>query len=94
MILQQRASPRHSRETIIDWPILSALRIPHETVWREWLMVVTAEQQASDDLANVSALVGRNFIFQAQVAPAVPVIEEDLAEAVVASGMIRATPRG
>jgi hypothetical protein len=47
-----------------------------------------------DDLANVSALVGRNFFFQAQITPVMPMIEGDLAEAVVTGGMIRATPRG
>jgi hypothetical protein len=55
---------------------------------------VATEQQALDDLANVSALVGRNFLFQAPVAPAVPMIEEDLTESVVAGGMVGATPRG
>jgi hypothetical protein len=64
---------------------------------------VATEHQALDDLASVSALVRRNFFFQAPVAPAVPMIEEDLAEAVVAGGItctarrrkwVRATPRG
>jgi hypothetical protein len=45
---------------------------------------VAAEEQALDDLADVGALVGGDFVFQAQVTPAIPVIEEDLAEAVVA----------
>ena len=64
---------------------------------------VTAQQQALNDLIDVGALVWRNLIFQAEVTPAVPVIEEDLAEAVVAGGItctarrrkwIRPTPRG
>jgi len=53
---------------------------------------ITAEQQALDDLIDVSALVWWNLIFQAEVTPAVPVVEEDLAEAIVAGRMIRATP--
>ncbi len=64
---------------------------------------VATEQQALDDLAKVSALVGRNCFFQAQIAPVMPMIEEDLTEAVVAGGItcsmrrrmwVGATPRG
>jgi hypothetical protein len=64
---------------------------------------VTAEQQTLDDLTDIGALVWRNLIFQAEVTPAVPMIEEDLAEAVVTGGIactarrrkwVGATPRG
>jgi hypothetical protein len=55
---------------------------------------VATEHQALDDLASVSALVRRNFFFQAPVAPAVPMIEEDLTEAIVAGGTVGATSRG
>ncbi len=55
---------------------------------------VAAEQQALDDLIAVSAVVWCNLIFQAEVTPAVPVVEEDLAEAVVTGGDVGATPRG
>ena len=52
------------------------------------------EHQALDDLIDVGPLVWRNRVFQTQIVPAVPVVEEDLAEAAVTGGMIRATPRG
>ncbi len=55
---------------------------------------VTAQQQALDDLIDVGPLVWGCRVFQTQIVPAVPMVEEDLAEAVVAGGMIRATPRG
>jgi len=38
---------------------------------------VAAEQQTLNDLTDIGALVWGHFVFQAQVAPAVPVIEED-----------------
>ena len=47
-----------------------------------------------DDLADVGALVRRNFILQALVAPEMPVIEENAPEMVVTGGGVRALPRG
>ena len=55
---------------------------------------VAAEQQALDDLIDVGPLIWEHLVFQTQIVPAVPVVEEDLAEAAVTGGMIRATPRG
>ena len=55
---------------------------------------VTAQQQALDDLIDVGPLIWGHLVFQTQIVPAVPVVEEDLAEAAVTGGMIRATPRG
>jgi hypothetical protein len=54
---------------------------------------VATEQQALHVLANVSALVGRNFLCRAPVAPAVPVVAEDLSKTVVSSGVIGLLPR-
>ena len=45
------------------------------------------EHQALDDLIDVGPLVWGNRVFQTQIVPAVPMIEEDLAEAVVAGGI-------
>jgi hypothetical protein len=45
------------------------------------------EHQALDDLIDVGPLVWGNRVFQTQIVPAVPIIEEDLAEAVVAGGI-------
>jgi hypothetical protein len=47
-----------------------------------------------DDLTDVGALVWGHLVFQAQVTPAMPVIEERLTEALVIGGMVGATPRG
>jgi YD repeat-containing protein len=55
---------------------------------------VATEHQALDDLIDVGPLIWGHFVFQPQIVPAVPVVEEDLAEAVVTGGMVGATPRG
>jgi hypothetical protein len=55
---------------------------------------VTAQLQALDDLIDVGPLIWGHFVFQPQIVPAVPVVEEDLAEAVVTGGGVGATPRG
>jgi hypothetical protein len=55
---------------------------------------VTAQLQALDDLIVVGPLIWGHFVVQPQIAPAVPVVEEDLAEAIVSGGGVGATPRG
>ena len=55
---------------------------------------VTAQLQALDDLIDVGPLIWGNFVFQPQIVPAVPVVEEDLVETVVTGGGVGATPRG
>lgn len=40
-----------------------------------------------DDLIDVGPLIWGHLVFQAQIGPAVPVVEEDLAEAVVTGGV-------
>jgi hypothetical protein len=55
---------------------------------------VTAQLQALDDLIEVGPLVRGYFVFEPHIVPAVPVVEEDLAEAVVTGGGVGATPRG
>ena len=49
---------------------------------------VTAEHHSLDDICNVGTLIGRNFFLHAKIAPAIPMIAEDLAEPVMASWMI------
>ena len=55
---------------------------------------VTAQQQALDDLFDVGSLIWGHLVFQTGIVPAVPVTEEDLAEAIVPGGGVGATPRG
>jgi hypothetical protein len=52
-------------------------------------MGIAAGHKASNDLSNVSTLIWGDFVFQAQVTPAVPVVAEDLSKTVVGSGMMR-----
>jgi hypothetical protein len=39
-------------------------------------------------------LIGRDFVFHAEIAPTIPMVAEDLAEPVMAGGMIRTLERG
>ena len=54
---------------------------------------IAAGHKASNDLSNVSTLIWGDFVFQAQVTPAVPVVAEDLSKTVVGGGVIRSLPR-
>ena len=55
---------------------------------------VATEYQALDDLIDVGPLVWGNLVSQAEVMPAVPMIEKALTGAIVAGGVVGATPRG
>jgi Zn ribbon nucleic-acid-binding protein len=55
---------------------------------------IAAEDHAFDDLANVGALIGWDLVCETQMAPGVPMIAEDAAEAVVGGGVIGVAPRG
>jgi len=55
---------------------------------------VAAEDHALNGLADVGLLIGRDLACEAQVTPTIPVIAEDVAEAVVGGGMIGVTPGG
>ena len=50
---------------------------------------IAAGYETLDDLSDVGTLVRRDFVFQALVAPGVPVIAKDLTEEVVAGGAMR-----
>ena len=50
---------------------------------------IAAGYETLDDLSDVGTLVRRDFVFQALVAPGVPVIAKDLTEEVVAGGVMR-----
>ncbi len=50
---------------------------------------IAAGHKALDDLSDVGTLIWGGFGFQALVAPAVPVVAEDLSKTVVSSGMMR-----
>ena len=54
---------------------------------------IAAGRETLDDLSDVGTLVWGDFGFQALVAPAVPVVAEDLSKTVVSSGMIGLLPR-
>ena len=53
---------------------------------------IAAGYETLDDLSDVGTLVRRGLVFQALVAPGVPVIAEHLTEEVVTGGMIRLLP--
>jgi len=57
-----------------------------------WGAVVRLTAADGADVADVGALIWGDLAFETQVTPAIPVVEEDLAEAVMAGGMIGATP--
>ena len=54
---------------------------------------IAAGHKPLDDLSDVGTLIWGDFGFQALVAPAVPVVAEDLSKTVVSSGMIGLLPR-
>ena len=54
---------------------------------------VTAEHHSLDHICDIGALVGRDFVFHAEIAPAKPMITEDLTEPVMAGGVIRVLKR-
>ena len=55
---------------------------------------VTAEQHTLDDVPDVSLLIEGDFVGQAEVAVAIPVVEEYLAKAVMTGGVIERLPGG
>jgi hypothetical protein len=55
---------------------------------------VTAEHHALNDVSDVSLLIEGELVGQAEVAVALPVVKEDLAEAVVPGGLIEKLPGG
>jgi hypothetical protein len=55
---------------------------------------ITAEQHALDDVPDVSLLIEGDFIGQAEVAVAIPVVEEYLAKAVIPVGWSRGCQEG
>jgi hypothetical protein len=54
---------------------------------------VTAEHHIPDDIWDIGTLVDRDFVFHAEIAPAKPMITEDLTKPVVASRVIRVLER-
>ncbi len=55
---------------------------------------VTAERHALNDVSGVSLLIEGDFVGQAEVAVALPVVEEYFAKAVVPGGVIERLPGG
>jgi len=55
---------------------------------------VTAEQHALDDVSDVSLLIEGDFIGQAEVAVAIPVVEEYLTKAVMPGWVVERMPGG
>jgi len=55
---------------------------------------VAAEDHALDGLADVGALVCGDLVFDAQIAPGVPVVAEDVTETVVTGGVSGVAPGG
>jgi hypothetical protein len=54
---------------------------------------VTAEHHTLDDICDIGTLVGRDFVFHAEITPAKLIITEDLTEPVMAGGVIRVLER-
>jgi len=57
------------------------------------LLGFTAEHHTLDDLCDIDSLIDRDFIFHAEIAPAKPMITEDLTEPVMSGGVIRVLGR-
>ena len=55
---------------------------------------VTAEHHTLNNVPDVSLLIEGDFIGQAEVAVALPVVEEYLAKAVMAGGVVERLPGG
>jgi hypothetical protein len=51
---------------------------------------VAAEQQALNGFADISALVSRDFVCQAQITPGRPMLPKDFAKTIMAGRAIRA----
>ena len=54
---------------------------------------VTAKHHSLDDICDIGALIGRDFVFHAEIAPKIPMIAEDLTEPIMAGGVIGALER-
>ena len=48
---------------------------------------VMAEHHLLDDICDIGALIGRDFVFHADIAPAIPMVAKNLAKAVMTGGM-------
>lgn len=54
---------------------------------------IAAEHHSLDDICDICTLIGWDFVFHAKIAPAKPMITEDLTEPVMAGGVIRVLKR-
>jgi len=54
---------------------------------------VAAEHHSLDDICDIGTLIDRDFVFHAEIAPAKPMITEDLTEPVMSGGVIRVLER-
>ena len=54
---------------------------------------VTAEHHTPDDICDICTLIDRDFVFHTEIAPAKPMITEDLTEPVMSGGVIRVLKR-
>ena len=55
---------------------------------------IAAEQHALNDVSDKSLLIEGDFVGQAEVAVALPMVEEYLAKAVMAGGVVERLPGG
>jgi hypothetical protein len=55
---------------------------------------IAAEQHALNDVSDKSLLIEGDFVGQAEVAVALPMVEEYLAKAVMAGGVVESLPGG
>ena len=55
---------------------------------------ITAEHHTLDDVPDVSLLIEGDFVGQAEVAIALPMVEKYLAKAVMAGGVVERLPGG
>lgn len=53
----------------------------------------TAEHHTLDYICDIGTLIGRDFVFHTEIAPAKPMITEDLTEPVMAGGVVRVLER-
>ena len=55
---------------------------------------IAAEHHALNDVSDISLLIEGDFVGQAEVAVALPMVEEYLAKAVMAGGVVESLPGG
>jgi len=54
---------------------------------------IAAEHHSLDDICDIGTLIGWDFVFHTEIAPAKPMITENLTEPVMAGGVISVLER-